>query len=63
MPNVSGFDGDQSVRSLRVTTDLVDLEASTHDAATQIVTSQHVVISEEGTRLKPVSVYGRTRAA
>lgn len=54
VPDLGRFDGGQMVRALRVTGELVDLEASTHDAATQTVTSQHVVISEEGLRLQPV---------
>lgn len=54
VPDLGRFDGGQTVRALQVTSELVDLEASTHDAATQTVTSQHVVISEEGLRLQPV---------
>lgn len=54
VPDLGRFDGGQTVRALRVTNELVDLEASTHDAATQTVTSQHVVISEAGLRLQPV---------
>ena len=54
VPDLGRFDGGQTVRVMRVTTDLVDLEASTHDSAAQSVTSQHVMISEQGTQLQPV---------
>jgi SAM-dependent methyltransferase len=54
VPDPGRFDRGQTVRALRVTSEFVDLEASTHDAATQTVTSQHVVFTEEGLRLQPV---------
>jgi SAM-dependent methyltransferase len=54
VPDLGRFNGGQTVRALRVTTGLVDLEASTHDAATQTVSSQHVVITQQGLRLQPV---------
>lgn len=54
VPDLGRFDGGQTVRALRVTSELVDLEASTHDATAQTVTSQHVVISDQGLRLQPV---------
>jgi SAM-dependent methyltransferase len=54
VPDLARFEGGQTVRALRVTSELVDLEASTHDAAAQTVTTQHVLLTEEGLRLQPV---------
>ena len=36
--------------------DHVALHASLHDPATQTVQTQHIVISEEGTRLRPIHI-------
>jgi SAM-dependent methyltransferase len=54
VPDLTRFEAGQAMRALRVTTDSVDIEASRHDPVAQTVVTQHIVISEEGTRLRPV---------
>jgi SAM-dependent methyltransferase len=54
VPDPARFDRDQTLRTMQVTTDLVDLEASTHDAVSQTVSVQRVVISARETSLRPV---------
>lgn len=46
--------GRQTLRTLRVSEDEVHLDATLLDPVNQQLTSQHVVLSEQGTRLYPV---------
>ncbi|MGI8574983.1 MAG: class I SAM-dependent DNA methyltransferase [Egibacteraceae bacterium] len=54
VPDVTRFEDGQTVRAVRAEADHVEFEVSQHDLAAQTVHSQHVVITEEGTRLLPV---------
>jgi len=56
VPDLSRFDRGQRVSSPRSKLDHVVLDVSQLDAATQTVFSQHILISDEGTRLHPVRV-------
>jgi hypothetical protein len=56
VPDVTRFVAGQEVRAHRVASDHVVLNAALHDRATQTVEAQHVVIGEEGTRLRPVRI-------
>jgi SAM-dependent methyltransferase len=54
VPDVCRFDRGQTVRAVKVDVDGVRLDATLHDRAAQMVTSQHVELSEAGIRLFPV---------
>lgn len=54
VPDVTRFDGDQTVRALAVDTDGVHLEASRHDPVAQTIQSQHMTITDNGTELRPI---------
>ena len=56
VPDLSRFDRGQRVSSPRSKLDHVVIDVSQLDAATQTVFSQHILISDEGTRLHPVRV-------
>lgn len=56
VPDLMRFDGRQAVRAIRVGNDEVRLEVSQLDPASQRVTSQQVVLTEEGVRLYPVKL-------
>jgi SAM-dependent methyltransferase len=56
VPALGRFDGHQTVRATEVTRDTVHLEVSKVDPVNQQVTSQHVLHSEQGTRLYPVKL-------
>jgi SAM-dependent methyltransferase len=56
VPDVTRFDRDQRVHVADLGIDHVMLDVSRHDAAAQIVDSQHVMIRSEGTRLVPVHI-------
>jgi SAM-dependent methyltransferase len=56
VPDMQRFDGQQTVRVTRVDEDQVRLEASQLNPATQQITSQSVVLAEEGVRLYPVKL-------
>jgi SAM-dependent methyltransferase len=56
VPNVARFDGDQNVSVQHVASDLVFLDASRHDPVAQRIESAHVVLTEQGVRLYPVSI-------
>jgi hypothetical protein len=56
VPDLSRFQRNQSVGAVQVGDAEVRLDVSTHDPVTQRVTSQHVVLSEQGTRLYPVKI-------
>jgi SAM-dependent methyltransferase len=55
-PDLARFDREQRVHANWVDSGRVMLDASRHDAIEQRVDTQHVVITEEGTRLYPVSI-------
>jgi SAM-dependent methyltransferase len=55
-PDLARFDRGQRVQANWVDSARVMLDASRHDAVEQRVDTQHVVITEEGTRLYPVSI-------
>jgi SAM-dependent methyltransferase len=54
VPDLTRFDQNQTVRTIKLNEDLVQLEATRHDPVAQQVTSQHVLLSEEGIRMFPV---------
>lgn len=56
MPDLARFDRGQRTQVYRVDAGHVMLDASRHDAVEQRVDSQHLVLSEEGTKLYPVSI-------
>ncbi len=56
VPDLGRFDRGQRTDAVSVEVDRVDLNVERHDPVAQRVTSQHVVFSEEGTRLYPVQV-------
>jgi SAM-dependent methyltransferase len=55
-PDLARFDRDQRTGATWVDAGRVMLDASRHNAIEQRVDSQHVVITEEGTKLYPVSI-------
>ncbi len=54
VPDIAGFVDGQAVRAEHLTIDSAVLYASLHDPVTQIVQSQHIVITQEGARLYPI---------
>jgi SAM-dependent methyltransferase len=56
VPDVGRFDRCQTVRTFNVGVDHVELDTSKHDAKTQTVTSMHIVLTEQGTKLYPVRI-------
>jgi SAM-dependent methyltransferase len=56
VPDPTRFDRDQRVQVVEIGVDHVMLDVSRHDAAAQVVDSQHVMIRSEGTRLVPVHI-------
>jgi hypothetical protein len=56
VPDLSRYDRGQRVSATRSKLDHVVLDVSQLDAAAQTVFSQHVLITDEGTRLYPVSI-------
>ncbi|MBN1659118.1 MAG: class I SAM-dependent methyltransferase [Anaerolineae bacterium] len=54
VPDVCRFEGGQTVRAVKVDTGEVRLDVTLHDPAAQLVTSQHVELSQAGIRLFPV---------
>lgn len=56
VPDLTLFDRDQRLQVSRIETGGLIVDASRHDRTAQTVTSQHVVISEEGIRLFPVQI-------
>jgi SAM-dependent methyltransferase len=53
VPNRDYFAEDQEVRVREITADSLSLQVSLHDSARQVVSSQHVVIRQDGIRLHP----------
>lgn len=56
VPDVTRFQGGQVNWATKVTTDVVELDVGRHDAATQRVVSQKVVITDGSVRLYPVQI-------
>jgi SAM-dependent methyltransferase len=56
VPDLSRFTDHQTVRAVDITEDVVNLEVTRVDPAAQQISSQHVLLSGEGTRLYPVKI-------
>lgn len=56
VPDTGRFDRGQSVRATEVSENVVKIDISKHDPVMQQVSSQHVVITDNGIRLYPVSL-------
>ncbi len=56
VPDLGRFARDRILQASHVENDEVRLEASHHDALTQRVVSQHVIIAESGIKLYPIQV-------
>lgn len=56
VPDLSRFDRGQRVSVRRIETDLVQIDAALLDEQRQQINSQHIVITESGTRLLPVQL-------
>jgi len=54
VPDLSRFSGQQAVRAVSLSENEVRLDASQLDPVNQQITSQHVVLTEQGIRLYPV---------
>jgi SAM-dependent methyltransferase len=56
VPNLNRFQGGQVNWASKVTDDVVELDVGQHNAATQIVTAQKVVLTEGNVRLYPIQI-------
>jgi SAM-dependent methyltransferase len=56
VPDVARFKGGQNLKAIKVTNDSIDLNVSLHDPVQQRLTTQHVLISENGIKLYPVQL-------
>jgi SAM-dependent methyltransferase len=56
VPDLARFDRSQRVEARAVTEDTAILEMSRHDAASQRVTTQIVMLGEQGVHLRPVAI-------
>jgi SAM-dependent methyltransferase len=56
VPDLGRFDRGQTVRTIDLSENAVRLEASQHDAVTQQIVSQQIVLTEEGVRLYPLKI-------
>jgi SAM-dependent methyltransferase len=56
VPDLTRFDGRQTVRAIHVGNDEARLDVSQLDPANQQITSQHIVLTEKGVRLYPVKL-------
>jgi len=56
VPDVNRFVDNQTFRTIHVDDDLVRLEATQHDPVSQQVISQHVLLSEDGSRMYPIKI-------
>lgn len=54
VPDLTRFQGRQAVRAVQVEVDQIRLDVSQHDPVSQQVSSQHLMVSEQGIRLFPV---------
>jgi SAM-dependent methyltransferase len=56
VPDLSRFTGNQAIRTVRMDQNSVHVDASVHDPVNQLVSSQHIALSEQGVRLYPVTL-------
>jgi SAM-dependent methyltransferase len=56
VPDLTRFAGEQVIRATNVMTERVDFDVSQHDAVTQRVVSQKVVLSDGSVRLYPIEI-------
>jgi SAM-dependent methyltransferase len=56
VPDLSRFDRGQRMHAERVEPDVARFHVAVHDAASQRVDSQHVIVREDGIKLYPVSI-------
>jgi len=56
LPDLTRFTGRQTVRAIDIENDEVRLDASRIDPVSQVITSQHIVLTEQGVRLYPVKL-------
>ncbi len=56
VPDVARFTDGQTVRATDVRANEVALEVSRHDRATQQISSEHLVLTESGVRMYPVTI-------
>jgi SAM-dependent methyltransferase len=56
VPDVARYSSGQTFRTVDVTTQSARLEATRHDPVQQRITSQHIVLTEQGIRLYPVQL-------
>ncbi len=56
VPDIGRFDRGQSVRATNVDENSVKIDVSRHDPLNQLVTSQHVILTDTGVRLYPVTI-------
>ncbi|HEY7545747.1 MAG TPA: methyltransferase domain-containing protein [Blastocatellia bacterium] len=56
VPDQARFIGGQSTRAVQVTLDRVRLDVAMHDGVSQLITAQHVHITEQGIKLIPIQL-------
>ncbi len=56
VPDMTRFSGGQALRVTRIGNNEVQVDASLHEKDKQLITSQHVMITEQGTQLYPVTI-------
>lgn len=56
VPDLGRFDRGQSVRATEVGENRVKIDVSQHDPLRQLVTSQHVILADNGVQLCPVTI-------
>jgi SAM-dependent methyltransferase len=56
VPDMARFTAQQVMRAIAVELDEVHIDVSRYDPVTQIITSQHIILTENGTRLFPVQI-------
>lgn len=56
IPDLGRFDRGQSVRATHVGENSVKIDVSNHNPLKQLVTSQHVILTDNGVRLCPVTI-------
>jgi len=56
VPNLARFDHNQRVSAFKVEADRVVVNVDEHDPAEQVISSQHVQLTEQGLRFYPVSI-------
>lgn len=54
VPDLTRFTADQALRVVSIDEDHIRLDASLHDPINQLVTSQHILFTAEGSRMYPV---------